>query len=195
MALGQSAQRINMGLGALGSRDVVFKRKYRWTFQVDNICGGKSIPPSFVKLASRPNISIEETEINFLNGKFWIPGKGSWETITVTYYDVGGNVGDGITALYTWLAAVYQFNNPVTLKQGSRTADYSARARINMYDGCGTSMETWTLGDAWPQAINFGDLDYSSSEEATIEITLRYSQVEFNSTCPPINFADCCTGC
>lgn len=184
-----------MGLGVLGSRDIVFKRKYRWTFQVDDICGFRSIPADFVKLASRPNISIEETEINFLNGKFWIPGKGAWETITVTYYDVGGIDVSNIQALYSWLASVYEFNNSVTLRQGSRTGDYTGRATITMFDGCGTPMEYWTLLDAWPQAINFGDLDYAASEEATIELTLRYSQVNYLSVCPQFTIEACCTGC
>lgn len=184
-----------MGLGVLGSRDIVFKRKYRYTFYVSQICGGRDIPENFVKLASRPNISIEETEINFLNGKFWIPGKATWETITVTYYDVGGQNVNSIQPLYSWLASVYEFNNPVTLQQGSKTGDYSANATITMYDGCGNPMEKWELLDCWPQAINFGELDYASSEESTIELTLRYSQVKWNHLCPTYVPTVCCSGC
>jgi len=57
-------------------------------------------------------------------------------------------------------------------------------------------METWTLGHVWPQAINFGDLDYSSSEEVNVELTLRYSEVRYESgNCGP-KFKECGTsGC
>jgi len=79
----------NMGIGPLGFRNLIFKRKFRFTFEVQGICGdsSRSVPPHFVKVAARPNLSIEETEINFLNAKTWIPGKAAWETINVTYID------------------------------------------------------------------------------------------------------------
>jgi hypothetical protein len=61
------------------------------------------------------------------------------------------------------------------LKQASKPSDYSATCQLDMFDGCGKSMETWTLSRTWPQAVNFGELDYSSSsEEQTIELTLRF---------------------
>lgn len=187
---------ISMGMGRLGNRNLVHKRKFRWTFRVEDVCGGKTIPEHFVKLAARPNLSIEETEINFLNAKTWIPGKGTWETITVTYYDVGGEVNsDDVQTLWTWLATVYDFTNSQTLKQASKRSDYAGRGILKMYDGCGSEMEQWVMKDMWPQAVNFGDLDYSSSEEMTIELTLRYSQVNYKSKCPGFNIDTCCTGC
>ena len=81
----------NMGMGRIGTGDVVFKRKFRWQFSIQTNTG--LVPPSVVKVAARPSLTIEETEINYLNAKMWIPGKGSWETITVTYYDVTGPQG------------------------------------------------------------------------------------------------------
>lgn len=198
----------DMGFGILAGNDVVFKRKYRWMFSIFTDCQGV-IPAQFVKLASRPNLTIEETEINFLHGKMWIPGKGSWETITVTYYDLGGqSVAAGMTALYSWLGTVYNFTNGsniTKLSQSSKrgtppyglptgTGGYAATGVLDLYDGCGTSMENWTLGNMWPQAVNFGELDFSSSEEVTIELTLRYSEVQYQSTCGGV-IQPCCTGC
>ena len=183
----------DMGIGRLGERDIIFKRKFRWTFEVNDICalGGDSIRPNFVKLASRPNITFDETELNFLNGVDWIPGKGKWETITVTYIDIATR---DIQPLYTWLSSVYQFNKPRELKMGNRS-DWGASAVLTLYDGCGTSLEEWVLRNLWPKAINWGDLDYASSEEVLIELTLRYSQVEYRSLCPTFLFDTCCTGC
>lgn len=180
-----------MGIGRLGNSDLVFKRKFRWTLRWEGFCNGRKVPEHFVKLAARPSLTIEETEINFLNAKTWIPGKGTWETITVTYYDV--NTQDNID-LYTWLAAVYDFARPGQLNQGRRS-DYAAIGTLTLYDGCGASMEEWKLKDAWPQSINFGDLDYSNSEEVTIELTIRYSQVEYTSLCPKRDIPVCCTPC
>jgi len=183
---------VKMGIGELGSSSMVFKRKFRWLFELSDICGYDQVPSSFVKLASRPNLTIEETEINFLNAKTWIPGKASWETITVTYYDVATMDSQ---PLYNWLASVYDFTKPDELRMASKRSDYSATGTLSMYDGCGNAIERWTLTDVWPQAINFGDLDYSSSEEATIELTLRYSQVEYKNLCPGFDITGCCSRC
>lgn len=184
----------NMGIGALGGSKLIFKRKFRWTFRVDDICRGKSVEEHFVKLAARPNLSVEETEINFLNAKTWIPGKASWETITVTYYDVATTEGNNYN-LWDWLASVYDFTQPVELPMGSMREEYAGRGTLTLYDGCGIPLEQWALNDLWPQAVNFGELDYSSSEEATVELTLRYSSVDYKSLCPSFTPQSCCTGC
>lgn len=185
---------IQMGIGQLGFNNIIFKRKFRWTFELRGFCGDESrvVPKNFVKLASRPNLSIEETEINYLNAKTWIPGKGSWETITVTYYDVASELNQ---ELFNWLATVYDFTDPVNLRQASQRGEYAAKGNLVLYDGCGSPLEKWTLGDVWPQAINFGELDYSSSEECTIELTLRYSNVGYESCCPKFIPKGCCSPC
>lgn len=179
-----------MGLGLLGGADVIFKRKFRWGLEI-NTCRGQ-VPEELVKLASRPNISIEETEINMKNAKTWIPGKASWETITVTYYDIV-NGGAPILNLYSWLATIYDFSDPNGIQgqlnmvdhkgngQQGTGSGYAGKAVLRLYNGCGDELEKWEIKDAWPQAINFGDLDYSSSEEVTIELTLRYSDVSYTS--------------
>jgi hypothetical protein len=183
---------INMGIGRLGFNNVIFKRKFRWTFEVEEVCGGKTLPKDFVKLAARPNLSIEEQEINYLHAKTWIPGKGAWETITVTYYDVATNT---IKPLYDWIASVYEFPDPIRLRMGSSRANYAGRARLTLYDGCGNPLEEWVLRDVWPTAVNWGELDFSSSEEVVIELTLRYSDVSYRSICPNFIPESCCTPC
>lgn len=190
---------INMGIGQLGNANIVHKRKFRWTFEVfdDNGSGGpgaSKVPVHYVKMAARPNISVEETEINFLNAKTYIPGKGTWETITVTYYDISSRTDTGNIGLWNWLASVYDFTAPATLKQSSARRGYSGVGVCTLFDGCGAPLETWTMSDCWPQAINFGELDYSSSEECTIEVTLRYGNVSYRNICGN-NPVPNCVGC
>ena len=185
---------IQMNLGDIGGPNIIHKRKFRWTFEVQRETG-KGVPYAFVKMAARPNISIEETEINFLNGKTYIPGKGTWETITITYYDVAGS--DNIP-LWSWLADVYNFlpdgGGALPLTQNSKRSCYTGTGICNMYDGCGNGLEEWKLNDCWPQAVNFGELDYGSSEEATIEVTVRYANVAYKNLCGTDPSTNCC-GC
>lgn len=185
---------IPMGIGALGFKNIIFKRKFRYTFIITNICGNAShfVPESFVRVAARPNLDIDEVEINFLNAKTWIPGKASWQTINVTYYDVATT---GNKPLFDWLASVYNFTDPINLQMGSSRNDYAATGILKLWDGCGALLETWILNDLWPKSINFGDLDYASSDMCDIELTLRYSSVIYQSICPSYAIEPCCTGC
>lgn len=188
---------VKMGMGALAGPDVIFKRKFRWGLTIVPKCAGGTIPEYMVKVASRPNLAIEETEINSKNGKMYIPGKASWETITVTFYDLAGpSVKQGIVPLYRWILGMYNFQDEITdqLNMADTIAKYAGEATLVMYSGCGEELESWVLKDAWPQSVNFGDLDYSSSEEATIEVTLRYSNV-FYASCANISSPDCCGKC
>jgi len=178
---------IQMGIGRLGNPDIGFKRKFRWTFSVIG-AGGSVIPPDFVKVAARPNVTIEETELNFLHGKMFIPGKATFETITVTWIDVTPTRTDTTLNVYNWIASVYNFftpnsrNNPT---MNTRTIDYTATGVLTLYDGCGDWLENWYLIQCWPQSVNFGDLDYTNNEESTIEVTLRYqfARWEANPVC------------
>lgn len=197
----RAQQGMGIGVAGLGDPNVIIKRKFRWTMEVrgTNPTCPFYIPPYFVKVAARPNISFEETEINFLNDRMWIPGKATWEAITVTYMDVAGflsgDAANGNLALYNWLMSVFDFRSPTKKFMGAKRSDYSAAATIRVFDGCGGEVENWVLTDAWPQAINFGDLDYASSDTLDIELTMRYSQVSFNHNCPTAQFNPCCTGC
>jgi hypothetical protein len=186
------AEKIPMGIGQLGFKNLVFKRKFRFTLELQDICGSQTVPKHYVKVASRPSLSVEETELNHLNAKTWIPGKASWESMTVTYIDVAAQEQ---LALFNWLASVYNFTDPINLEMGSNRNDYSCTAILKLWDGCGNIMETWEMKDVWPTAINFGDLDYAASDECTIELTLRYSDVKYTNQCPGWQIAPCCTGC
>ncbi len=182
-----------MGIGVIGAPDMVFKRKFRYTFSIYGFCDNEKnkVPEHFVTIASRPNLTIEETEVNFLHAKQWIPGKATWETMTVTYQDVAHNE---MRSLWNWLASVYDFTDPINLRMGNKR-DWDATGVLTMYDGCGVMLEAWQLQHMFPTAINFGDLDYSSSDIATIELTLRYSDVKYRSYCPDFVPEACCGGC
>ena len=191
-----------MGLGLLGQADNIFKRKFRWTMEFQGVCyTDRKIAPSFVKAANRPSLTIEETEINFLNGKMWIPGKGTPDTTQVTYYDIAsGQGGEVVASLFTWLATVYNFTDPVGLSQSSKQntqGGYTAdKGVLNMLDGCGNIIDTFEYLSCWPTQINFGELDYSSNDECTIDITLRYRNFKYipSSACAK-DFRIYCAGC
>jgi len=183
---------VAMGIGRLGAPNIIIKRKFRFTLQFTTPCG--PVPEHYVKLAARPQLDVEETELNFLNAVTWIPGKGRWQPLNVTYVDVASSEMQG---LYNWVATVYEFGGQqanVTLRQSEKEG-WNGTGLLTMYDGCGSPLEYWVLNSCWPQSINFGDLDYSDSETATIELTIRFSDVQFFGTCGVQTPVSCCRGC
>jgi len=180
-------RRLGMGIGwgGIGDANVVFKRKFRWTMEVIGNGCKVYIPPMFVTVAARPHVTFEEVEVNFLNKKTFWAGKPTWEPITVTYLDTAGGWYNTTTwGILAWLSAVYDFNDPLRReRQSTKRWNYIANVKLTMYDGCGKQMEEWILKDAWPAAANFGDVDYSVSDVANIELTLRYSDVLYSATC------------
>lgn len=214
-----------MGLGLLGNDGIVFKRKFRWTMLINFCLSGGSIqqvPEEFVKVASRPSLDIEETQIDYLHGRMWLPGKGTWQDMTVTYYDVAGTIDDldldpdtgspgqicldpfynaygvniNLTGLFGWIASTYNFLDPCTLEMGSKLGDYQGEALIRLYDGCGQTIEAWLLSNVWPKSINFGELSMESSDTCDVELTLKYSQVQYRLLCPAQTIQRCpCTPC
>ena len=187
------AEKKNMGIGVLGQPDIDFKRKARFTFEIIGFCNNEKnvVPEHFVKASARPSWSTEPIELNHLNGKTWLSGKVTLNTITVTYYDA---TSAQMGPLYNWLATIYDFTDPVGLRMGSKR-DWDATGILNMFDGCGTLLEQWELRHMFAEEVNFGDVAYEANEMAEIELTLRFSDMKYTSFCPKITIAPCCNGC
>ena len=202
----------NMGIGPLNN--VAFKRKYRWLFSVENIGGGGpnsfGVSGKYVKTAKRPSLDIDDTaEINFLNGKNWLPGKATFTELEFTYYDVAVANDPTVTNLLKWVNRVYNFTAPaagvansteISATQRSYAFDptgggngYAGTGKLILLDGCGYALETWTLVNCWPKTIDFGELDYGSSDVCEISLTLRYSYASYFSNCNPAAVEYCDT--
>ena len=143
------------------SVDVEPKRKFRW------IMGFNGVPHWIMKKASRPKISLTEAEHDFLNYKFYYPGRVSYDELTMTMADPINP--DASLTMYELLQ-----------KSGYRTPDKfaqnnlglgggesnnigvitkkAATSAINgMYlmllDAEGAPVEEWTFYNAWIKSV------------------------------------------
>lgn len=192
---------MGIGLVGLGDPNVVINRQFRFTLEIlsnSTACSFR-IPPYFVKNVQFPQNTIENTTLDFLNSKLFLPGKLTWEPVTVTYIDVAGNLSGNAAgsnaALYQWLVTIFNFTSPTKQYMATKRSDYTSTAVLSKWDGCGTLTSQWVLLDAWPESMNFGSGDYSSSETLDIELSLRYSQVSYTSYCPAFTLQNCCSSC
>lgn len=138
------------------------KRKFRWVLQIDGI-------DAFVmKTASRPQQTFEETVVDYINTKRYLSGKASWNPIPCAMHDP--IAPSAAQKIMDWLRLNYE---PLTGRMGYASF-YKKDISLKLLDPQGTVVELWDITGAWPQDVNFGDLDYATSDPAEITYVLRF---------------------
>lgn len=121
----------------------------------------------WVSNAGRPNVTMNETEIQFLNTSTWVVGRYIWEKISITLRDpIGPSASQ---AVMEWIRLA---SESVTGRQGYAVS-YKRDLVLEMLDPTGTAVSQWIIKNAMPVSANFGDLDYSNDALSTIELQIR----------------------
>ena len=128
----------------------------------------EGIPSYLIKTANRPSITFEEVELNHINVKRYVKGKGAWEPIEITLFDPV--VPSGAQAVMEW---VRLHKESVTGRDGYSDF-YKKDITINMLGPVGDKVEERTLKGAFITSAAFNDLDWSVSDPAEITLSLRY---------------------
>lgn len=147
------------------------RRKHRWIFEQ---IGPNLVPTGTLVMlqnAQRPKFSLEEPVMEHNQEKVYFAGKQTWETVTLTWYD-GEQNPDVSGDIYFWLENVVNIDTLVV----SDPSFYKRNAKLYMLDGAGSPSETWIMYGCWPKEVNWGDLSYTETEIATIEVQMRYDR-------------------
>jgi hypothetical protein len=116
---------------------------------------------------SRPSAKIKDVEIPFLNTSTYVAGRFTWDPIKVQFKDpIGPSASQ---ALMEWFRLHAE---SVTGRMGY-AAGYKKDVELEMLDPTGVVVEKWILQGCFLTDLNFGDLNYSQDELATIDATLR----------------------
>lgn len=161
----------NMGLGVLGTPTVCFKRKFRWMLKVKDIIGEGTdmLPPD---KAQRPSLNFKEIEAQHLNETIFFAGKPDWKPIQVTLFDIKTNQNP----IFKWLKNQYDTCGEGRGEWKRPNFLWKRDLDLMLYDGCGEIIEKWHLVNAWPNNIEWGDLDMGQHEYVTVEMALRYDR-------------------
>ena len=114
------------------------------------------------------HIGFEEIELNHINVKRYVKGKGAWEQLEVTLYDP--IVPSAAQAVMEWVRLSHE---SVTGRDGYSDF-YKKDVTINVLGPVGDIVEEWTLKGTWIKSANFGELDFASNDPTDISLTLRY---------------------
>ena len=128
------------------------KTKNRFVMYIDGI------PSYFVKTMNRPQITFEEVELNHINIKRYIKGKGTWEPLEVTLYDP--IVPSGAQAVMEWVRLHHE---SVTGRDGYSDF-YKKEIKFNLLGPVGDKVEEWVLKGCFIQTANFNDLDFANGK-------------------------------
>ena len=140
------------------------KRQNRFILRFPSSLG---INEWFVESAKRPSIKIASTEIQFLNTSTYVAGRFNWDEISVKFRDPIGP--SAAQALMEW---VRLHAESVTGRMGY-AAGYKKDIELEMLDPTGVVVEKWIIQGCFLTSLNFGDLNYSQDELATIDASLR----------------------
>jgi hypothetical protein len=159
----------DMGLGKLGSTHIQFINKFRWTFEAD--FDDIKVAPIYTKIKSRP-INAEK-ELDFIKSIDFVPGPKEPETITTTFYGVSTDTeNDKLANFYEIIKKCFDFTDPTVKK-----AACLGTIKLSLFDGVGCLLESWTLTEAWPKSLTFGDL----SDDDVIEVIWAYNGCKYES--------------
>lgn len=149
------------------------RRKHRWVFEalIDD-----GIFPRAERLilqkAQRPNFKFEEPEMHHNQEVAYFAGKQSWEPITLTWYDAE-QPADVSQSIWNWIELVVNFAQADV----NPPAAYKKEALLGMTSGIGyATSEQWRLCNCWPKSTNWGELDYTNTEIATIDCEMRFDR-------------------
>jgi hypothetical protein len=123
---------------------------------------------------NRPQVSFADVDLHVYNSVVKLAGKHSWSDVSTTIRDdAAGNV-----SRLVGLQLQKQFD---FMEQSSAAAggDYKFITRCQILDGGNgvhepLALETWELYGCYIKEANYQELNYSSNEPVTIQLSLRY---------------------
>jgi len=143
------------------------KKKNRWLLRFPADLG---IQEWWLASASRPSITQNEVEMQFLNTSTWVLGRFNWESISVTFRDPIGP--SAAQAIMEW---VRLHSESITGRQGY-AAGYKKDVELEMLDPTGVVIEKWQLQGTMLTNVNFGDLSMDDDGIADITADLRFDR-------------------
>jgi hypothetical protein len=183
--------RITMGFDfGLENPNTHHKRRNRWLFQIPGISasGIGSFPPL---KSARPNISFKEIEVQHINETIYYPGKPDWKPIVLTLYEPMTEC-EAPHPVFQWLQTAYDpkrgtYNPSCSGGENGPQALKMSLGILELYDGCGNVLESWYFENIWPQAVEFGELEMSSSDLVTCDVTIRYDRAYILEKSPGVS--------
>ena len=138
------------------------KRKFRWVLQIEGV------DAFLMKTTARPSYTTDAVELGYINATRYLAGKTKFEEMSVTLYDP--IAPSAAQQIMEWIRLHYE-----SVSGRSGYADFYKRdLQLKVLDPVGTVVELWDLKGCFLTKVEYGDLDYDSSDAAEVSISIRY---------------------
>jgi hypothetical protein len=167
------------------------KRNFRWrvSFSIPGSDGGESklTPIWWAKTVDTPSYEVTSVEHSFFDNTFKFPGRVKWNDVKMTLVDpITPNAVQATNQII--LNSGYYIKDKDTADKDfgkkptsiTKSAAVSATGvvMIEILNGAGAPVETWTLKNPFITNVSFSNLDYSNDDMRTIDLTWRYDWAE-----------------
>tara|TARA_R110002020_G_scaffold228593_1_gene439382 strand:- start:866 stop:1441 length:576 start_codon:yes stop_codon:yes gene_type:complete len=166
------------------------KRAYRWLLHLN---GNQNfdLPDWVITKVSQPSFEVSEKEHQFINHKFYYPGRVTWTDVKFTLVDpVSPDATHQLQKILSKSGYVYPDQYPTEQMTDTiskkRATDVLPEVKIQLIGATNVVKEggaagsaapkigNWTLKNAWVKAVTFSELSYESEDLVNAEVTLRY---------------------
>tara|TARA_R110002110_G_scaffold72116_9_gene192163 strand:- start:347 stop:907 length:561 start_codon:yes stop_codon:yes gene_type:complete len=157
------------------------KRNFRFLVQFTGLSGDTAFGQADVlwwaKTVTTPSFDVGEVSHDFLDNKYYYPGRVTWSEVSMTLVDpVSPDAVGQTNHLLEQMGYVIPSNDgKMTTISKVKAAAALGDVIITIYDAAGdVELEKWTLQNPFVKSAKYGDLDYSNDELRTITLGLRY---------------------
>lgn len=164
--------------GIPGAGNGILHPKHRNRFQAlfIGMTGNGTNITRQVTTFSRPQLDFEEITLHRYNSVSFVAGKHNWSTTSITIED--DLTGLASSAIQAQLERQQRLigadgTNGNWLNAAPTASAYKFALRLEQLDGNETVSEMWLGEGVWIQSVEYGELDYTSGEAVTIQLTLR----------------------
>jgi len=140
------------------------KRKNRFVLEFPTELGIESY---LVQTSGKPSLSINKTEIPYMNTSTFVAGRSVWQTLEVKFIDV---IGPSTTQkIMEWVRLHFE---SATGRMGYAIG-YKKNLVLKALDPTGVEVEKWTLIGCQIESAAFDDYDYGADDVSTVTITIQ----------------------
>lgn len=169
------------GIAGVGNGILHPKHKNRWrvlfTGLGGNLGASAGVPNDLslqVVTVTRPSLNFEEIQLDRYNSRSYVGGKHTFDPCQLTVEDDVTNKASN--AIQTQLERQQRLIGATGpwLNSEATAFGYKFGMTLEMLDGNETVVEAWKYEGCFLQAVDWTDLDYSTGEKVTINLTVRF---------------------
>lgn len=162
------------GAGQGPNADVEPARVHRFSFRFDTLGGLRDVV-LYALSSQRPSVEIDQIKIHHKQTEAYLPGKHKWSAINVKFYELTQGLAGGTTSSQIFNYWAGGQGGPIDFRSNSiRNGFGKADVDINLEDGQGSPVHIYKLYGVWPTKVEPVELNYSSSDLSTVQVTFRY---------------------